>query len=121
MGSVPNLCPVCMGELEIKVLKCANCDTEIQGNFAQGRFAQLSGEHLQFLETFVKLRGSLKDLCSELGISYPTARNRLDSLIEALGFEEAKTKEKEQMKVLERLKNGEITAEEALSMLKKEV
>ena len=39
---------------------------------------------MQFCETFLRCRGNLKDVGALLGISYPTARNRLDELLDAL-------------------------------------
>ena len=44
-------------------------------------------EQLAFLEVFIKNRGIIRNVESELGISYPTVRNRLDDLLRALGFE----------------------------------
>jgi hypothetical protein len=44
----------------------------------------LSDEDLAFLKRFVMLSGSLKDLASSYGISYPTVRLRLDRLIEKI-------------------------------------
>ena len=41
----------------------------------------LAEEDLQFLKRFVLSSGSLKALCDEYGVSYPTLRARLDRLI----------------------------------------
>ena len=41
----------------------------------------LDEEDLQFLKRFVLSSGSLKALCDEYGVSYPTVRARLDRLI----------------------------------------
>jgi hypothetical protein len=38
-------------------------------------------DDLQFLKRFVLSSGSLKALCEEYGVSYPTVRGRLDRLI----------------------------------------
>lgn len=42
----------------------------------------LSGEDLAFLKRFLLASGTLKQLATEYGISYPTIRLRLDRLIE---------------------------------------
>jgi hypothetical protein len=42
----------------------------------------LSEEDLAFLKRFLLASGTLKDLASQYGISYPTVRLRLDRLIE---------------------------------------
>lgn len=44
----------------------------------------LSDEDVAFLKRFVLVSGSLKDLASSYGISYPTVRLRLDRLIEKI-------------------------------------
>jgi hypothetical protein len=44
-------------------------------------FQALAEEDWQFLRRFLLLSGSLKDLASEYGVSYPTVRARLDRLI----------------------------------------
>jgi hypothetical protein len=44
--------------------------------------AHLDEEDYQFIKRFVLASGSLKELASEYGVSYPTIRARLDALIE---------------------------------------
>jgi hypothetical protein len=43
---------------------------------------------MTLLESFLRSRGNLRDIERELGISYPTVRARVDSLVRALGFGE---------------------------------
>lgn len=115
---MPKKCPACGTDMRVTLLSCPACRTEVQGSFLPDRFSQLSGEQLHFLETFIRYRGSLKDLGLEIGISYPTARNRLDSLIRALGLDEtAQSKSGERLEILGRLRDGAISAEEALRLL----
>ncbi|HUE75223.1 MAG TPA: DUF2089 domain-containing protein [Chloroflexota bacterium] len=127
MPDVLGRCPVCGEELQVTRLQCSACQTAIEGRFSLGRFQRLSSEHLVFLEIFVKNRGVIRDVEKELGISYPTVRNRLDDLIRALGFEVrddgvtpgAADEADRRRHVLERLGSGEITAEQALKLLKR--
>jgi hypothetical protein len=79
-------CPVCSGELSVTRLRCGDCGTVIEGEFGVGRFARLSREQLQVLESFLRSRGNLRDMERELGISYPTVRARVEALVRALGF-----------------------------------
>lgn len=79
-------CPVCDHRLEVTRLHCAECDTTLEGRFSVGRFGRLSRDQLGLLELFLRARGNLRDLERELGISYPTVRNRLEALIRALGL-----------------------------------
>lgn len=46
--------------------------------------AKLSDEDVAFIKRFVLASGSMKDLASAYGISYPTIRLRLDRLIEKI-------------------------------------
>ena len=77
-----------IGELSITRLHCRTCGTALEGEFGVGRFGRLEREQLSFLESFLRARGNLKELERELGISYPTVRGRLETLLRALGLEE---------------------------------
>ena len=57
---------------------------------------------------FVKTRGNLSELQKELGISYPTAKARLEELI-AMGYESETIESREKtLEILEKIE-GEIT------------
>jgi len=79
-------CPVCSGELAVTRLRCGTCGTTIEGEFGVGRFASLTREQTQVLESFLRSRGNLRDMERELAISYPTVRARVEALVRALGF-----------------------------------
>jgi hypothetical protein len=79
-------CPVCDHRLEVTRLHCPECDTTLEGRFSVGRFGRLNRDQLGLLELFLRARGNLRDLERELGISYPTVRNRIEALIRALGL-----------------------------------
>ncbi len=83
---VISTCPVCDHELSITRLNCDECGTTLEGRFGVGRFGRLSREQLALLESFLRARGNLRDMERELGISYPTVRNRLEALVRALGL-----------------------------------
>ena len=132
-------CPVCEGELAITRLHCRSCGTALEGEFGVGRFGRLSREQLALLESFLRSRGNLKDLERELGISYPTVRGRVESLLRALGLaddDEAAPAEDdepiaadapnptvdaaadERRSILERLARREISADDAAEALR---
>ncbi len=114
-------CPVCNGELEVTSLQCKECKTEISGHFEVCGFCKLDKENRDFIETFIKCRGSIKDVERELGISYPTVKNRLDRVIKALGYEVTEATEPvDRMEVLTQLEKGEISVEQALKQLRGE-
>ncbi|HEY5629947.1 MAG TPA: DUF2089 domain-containing protein, partial [Candidatus Limnocylindrales bacterium] len=79
-------CPVCAHELAVTRLRCGECGTTIEGEFSVGRFGRLTREQTQVLESFLRSRGNLRDMERELGISYPTVRARVETLVRALGF-----------------------------------
>lgn len=114
-------CPVCNDILEVARLYCRNCDTTVEGHFGLGRFYQLTPEQLAFAETFIRCEGRINKVEEELGISYPTVRNRLSDLIRGLGYEvhEETILSAEQRKaILEQLASGQISSEEAVKLLK---
>ena len=74
-------------------------------------------EQKYFVEVFIKNRGNIKEIEKELGISYPTVRNKLDKVISDLGHT-VKKSSVNQKEIIEKLRNGEITKEEALKLLK---
>ncbi|AMA75278.1 hypothetical protein AV541_03235 [Thermus parvatiensis] len=113
---LPTRCPACEGPLAVKALFCPACGTEVHGRFALNEFALLPKEHLDFLRLFVKTRGNLKEVERILGVSYPTVRARLDALLKALGYEEDEGKDR--LEVLEALRQGEISVEEAVARLR---
>ena len=114
-------CPICDEMLEITRLHCRSCDTTIEGNFGLGRFYQLTPAQLSFVETFVRCEGKINKVEQELGISYPTVRNRLNAAIRALGYEvgdESGLSTEERTAILEQLASGDISLEEAIRLLK---
>ncbi|MDR7492021.1 MAG: DUF2089 family protein [Armatimonadota bacterium] len=79
-------CPVCGDQLEAVRLQCRHCATTIEGRFTLGGLARLDPEQVRFVETFLKVRGNLKEMERELGVSYPTVRARLDAILQAMGY-----------------------------------
>ncbi len=116
-------CPVCGDNLRITTLKCPHCQTSINGNFRLDKFSRLNDEQLKFVEVFIKSRGNIKEVEREMGISYPTVRNKLDDVIKALGYniEESPddTTASRRKEILDSLEKGDIDAQEAVKLLQK--
>lgn len=110
-------CPVCGGSLTVTRLTCSKCDTNIEGDFQLSKFQLLSREDLEFAESFIKNRGSIKAMEREMGISYPTVKNRLENVIEALGYKKEPVEAPKPAEILERIKSGEITPAQAVKLL----
>ena len=95
----------------------------MEGRFFAGPFSHLSSEQMAFIELFVKNEGKITHMESELGLSYPTIRNRLHEIIRAMGYEPGKDDssnltEEDRRRILEELNEGKITSEEAMHMLR---
>lgn len=85
-GNLPTHCPVCGGDLLVTRLECASCGTEVNGTFALGQLARLQEPHASLIDMFLRVRGNVKEMERELGLSYPTVRARLDEALEAAGY-----------------------------------
>lgn len=81
---VPIQCPSCDSTLRIKRMFCTNCETEVGGSFELPLLARLPDREQTFVLDFIKSSGSLKDMAKNMGLSYPTVRNKLDELIEKI-------------------------------------
>ena len=123
MQTLPNRCPICGGEIIVTRLHCQICDSTIEGRFTHGVFEALTPEQLGFAETFIRCEGKINRMEDEIGLSYPTIRNRLHEVIRALGYEpggeEPGMSDKDRLKILEDLEQGSINYEDAMGMLKK--
>lgn len=118
-------CPVCNSGLDVTRLHCSHCNTGIDGRFSVCKFCQLPQDQKAFAEVFIKCRGNIKEVEKELGISYPTVRSRLETVIESLGYrsqpvpkDDPETKEKRKA-ILEELNQGKISSEDAIALLRK--
>ena len=119
----PSRCPVCGQTMEVTRLRCGHCETELAGNFTPCRFCLLEQKHMQFIEVFLRCRGSIKEVEKALGVSYPTVRNMMDAALAALGFDEkqpepADKEERQREEILAKLQSREIDVEAAVRQLR---
>lgn len=113
-------CPICGEKLIVKTLRCNHCETEITGDFELNPFDYLSKEQLDFALVFIKNQGNIKSIEKELGISYPTVKKNIDELCNSLNMKAVETDNDSlslREKTKERLRNGEISFEEAERIL----
>jgi len=82
---LPTDCPSCHAQLKVKCLKCENCGTEVNGVYELPLLAHLPEDDQQFILRFVKSSGSLKEMASQMKLSYPTVRNLLNDIITKIG------------------------------------
>lgn len=133
MRKIIERCPACGNpELTVTVLRCSQCGTEVHGAFVASRFCRLADSSLEFLEMFIRNRGNLKEMERELGVAYTSLRNRLNDIINEMGYEaneddseanpgapaDSLASRRRQV-ILERLRNGEITPDDAVLALRR--
>ena len=104
MTQLISVCPSCKGNLTISSLQCSCCGMELKKEFELSSFDKLDSEQYLLLISFLKNRGNLKEVQSELKLSYPTVKKRLDDLLISLGLNEPLSKETEKEIDMSRLK-----------------
>ncbi len=125
MQTIGGRCPVCHGDLYLERLRCQNCGTALEGAFALSPLFGLEAEQIRFVEMLVKHQGNIQRVAEEMGVSYRTARNRMDEIAKALGYalpegEPPAPSAGRRREILEKLEAGEITSEQAVKLLRGE-
>jgi hypothetical protein len=88
----------------------------VEGDFELPQLARLSLEDQVFITAFVRAHGSIKEMEQVFGVSYPTIKGRLNRIAAQLEFVET-SPSPSRAEVLDRLRTGEITAEQAIQLL----
>jgi hypothetical protein len=100
----------------VERVRLTDRDVAIEGAFELPRLAQLSAEDQVFVAAFVRSHGSIKEMEQVFGVSYPTVKARLNRIAAGLELVEINPTPS-RAEVLERLKRGEITADQAIAEL----
>lgn len=108
-------CAECDRPMAVSRMVCERCDIRLEGDFEIPALARLSMEDQAFVTAFVRSHGSIKKMEGLFGISYPTVKNRLNSIAGQL--DESFNMPSPNELVLDQLARGEITVEEALERL----
>ena len=103
----------------VERVRLADGETAIEGAFEPPALAMLSPDDLVFVMAFVRSHGSIKEMERVFGISYPTVKNRLNQISDALPMIEndPSPPAEDSGDVLDMLANGSITAGEAIERL----
>jgi hypothetical protein len=122
MSSWKDLTRMANGDsMVVERVRLASSGIAIEGAFELPPLAQLPMDDQVFIGAFVRSHGSIKEMERLFGVSYPTIKNRLNRLSQALGAalgvetEPAPT----HADVLDRLDRGEITARQAAEELRR--
>jgi hypothetical protein len=115
-------CPTCHSALTVTELSCAACGTRVSGQFRRCEFCGLDDDQRALLRVFLATRGNVKEIERFLGVSYPTARARLDDLIGAVGANETRAKSQssapqDRHAILDQVAVGTLDVGEALQLL----
>ena len=90
----------------------------IEGDFELPQLARLSVEDQVFVTAFVRSHGSIKEMESVFGVSYPTIKARLNRIAGSLEFVETNPLPS-RAESLDRLSRGEIDTEDAIRQLER--
>lgn len=111
----PGRCPSCAGPMRVERLSCTSCGTEVQGRYRPCPVCGLDPEARKLFDLFLQARGNLKDVQRSLGLSYPTVRLRIEEMFRKL---EGAEQGADPMEILQRVRRGELSVEEAERMLR---
>lgn len=102
----------------VERVRLAGSGVVIEGQFEPPQLAQLSVDDQVFVAAFVRSHGSIKEMERTFGVSYPTVKARLNRIAEQLEFVDTDPAPS-RADVVDRLRRGEISAQEALAELKR--
>jgi hypothetical protein len=88
----------------------------IEGSFELPELARLPWEDQVFIAAFVRSHGSIKEMEQVFGVSYPTIKARLNRIADSLKFVDTNPAPS-RTEILDRLKRGEINAQQAIREL----
>jgi len=115
---LPTTDPLTGGPLVVTRLQNPETGMALEGVFDLGWMGRLTRGQLDFVGVLLKHRANVQRLAGEVGISYNTARARLDDIVRALGGG-ATDAPNEADEVLEKLAQGELSPDEAIKRLKR--
>src|SRR5215468_6780718 len=100
----------------VERVRLVDSHVAIEGQFEPPQLGQLSLEDQVFVTAFVRCHGSIKEMERIFGVSYPTIKSRLNRIAQALDFVETDPAPS-RADVIDRLRRGEINAQQALREL----
>ena len=110
--------------IEVDRVRLIESGVAIEGPFTLPPLAQLPAEDQVFVAAFVRCHGSIKQMETYFGVSYPTIKNRLNKIGSQLSFveieqgPEPESAAPSRSEVLDRVSRGELTVAQALEQLK---
>jgi hypothetical protein len=102
----------------VERVRLVDSGVAVEGQFEPPQLAQLGVDDQVFVAAFVRAHGSIKEMERTFGVSYPTVKARLNRIAEQLEFVDTDPAPSG-TDVVDRLRRGEISAQEALAELEK--
>ena len=102
--------------ITVERVRLAESGAALEGVWELPQLARLSAEDQVFVIAFVRSHGSIKEMERVFGVSYPTIKARLNRIGESLDFVDTNP-QPSRLEVLERLRRGEISADDAIREL----
>ena len=103
--------------ITVEKVRIVRENISLEGSFELPPLAQLSLEDQIFIVAFLRSHGSIKEMEEMFGKSYPTVKNRLNSIAKQLEFVEIDPPASKS-EILDQLNSGNITVEQALEKLR---
>src|SRR6202521_5414982 len=100
----------------VERVRLTDTGTALEGAWELPQLALRSAEDQVFGTAFVRSHGSIKEMERVFGVSYPTIKARLNRIGESLDFVDTNP-QPSRLEVLERLRRGEISADDAIKEL----
>lgn len=103
----------------IERVRLAGKSIAVEGTFELPQLARLSAEDQVFVIAFLRSHGSIKEMEQVFGVSYPTIKARLNRIAGSLEFIDTTPPPPAppRSQVIDRLRRGEISADEAVRLL----
>jgi hypothetical protein len=100
----------------VERVRLVDVGVALEGSFDLPQLARLSLEDQVFVTAFVRSHGSIKQMERIFGISYPTVKSRLNRIASGLDFVDSDPTPS-RVEILDRLRAGDITTQEAIGQL----
>lgn len=105
-------------EFIIERIRLVKKGISIEGEFELPALSRLTMEDHIFVIAFLRCHGSIKEMETLFGISYPTVKNRLNRIAQAVEFVEIDPPSSKS-DILEQVERGELSVDEAEKILRR--
>ncbi|MFI6125255.1 DUF2089 domain-containing protein [Streptomyces sp. NPDC051064] len=103
----------------VERVRLTDSGVAVEGQFEPPQLAQPGIDDQVFVAAFVRSHGSIKEMERIFGVSYPTIKSRLKRIAEHLDFVDTDPAPTGAADVVDRLRRGEISTQEAIAELEK--